>query len=116
MSCISHASGKVLSIIFLKKLFFKHIKMAASEISKKRPVTFNTIAGCKTPSYILLWNFIKLFMRIITIFSPHFLSPPQSSFLQGVKRKCSSICVKRSMLILIYVTGTNFSRPRKEYF
>ena len=94
-----HASGKVLPIIFLKKLFFKHIKMAASEISKKRPVTFNTIAGCKTPSYILLWNFIKLFMRIITIFSPHFLSLLQSSFLLGVKRKCSSISVKRSMLL-----------------
>ena len=117
VSCISHASGKVLPRIFLKKLFFKHIKMAASEISKKGPVIFNTIAGCKTPSYILfIWNFIRLFMRIITIFSAHFLSLLQSSFLQEVKRKCSSISVKRSMLILIYVTGTYFSRSRKGYF
>ena len=116
VSCISHASGTVLKRIFLKKLFFKHIKMAASEFTKKRPFIFNTIAGCKTPSYILLWNFIRLFMRIITIFSAHFLSLLQSSFLQEVKRKCSSISVKRSMLILIYVTGTYFSRSRKRYF
>ena len=90
--------------------------MAASKISKKRPVIFNTIAGCKTPWYILLRSFIKLFMRIITIFSPHFLSLPQCSFLQGLKRKCSSISVERSMLILLYVTGTYFSRPRKGIF
>ena len=55
-------------------------------------------------------------MRIITIFSPHFLSLPQSSFLQGLKQKCSSISVKRSMLILLYVTGTYFPRPRKGIF
>ena len=36
--------------------------MAASEISKKGPVIFNTIAGCKTPSYILfIWNFYQTF-------------------------------------------------------
>ena len=59
VSCISHASdsGKVLSKNFLWKLFFKLIKTAASEITEKQPVIFNTVQGFQTLSYILLWIF-----------------------------------------------------------
>ena len=92
--------------IFLKKLFFKHINTAASETSKKA-VIFNNIAGCKTRLYIFLWNFIKLFMHIITIFSRHF-------FTEG-EAKSALIFVKRSMLIWVYFIGNYFSRPRKGY-
>ena len=60
VSCISHASGKFLPAvvkfyreIFYKIRFFKHIEMAPSEITKKQPVNFNTVAGCRTPLYIL---------------------------------------------------------------
>ena len=33
--------------------FFKHIETPASEISKKQPVIFETVAGCGTLMYIL---------------------------------------------------------------
>ena len=56
----SHASGKVVAglvkfyrEIFYKSRFFKHIETAASEITKKQPVIFNTVAGCRTPLHIL---------------------------------------------------------------
>ena len=51
MSCISDASGKGYKEIFQ---FCKQIETAASEITKKQPVTFNTFAGCRATSYILL--------------------------------------------------------------
>ena len=60
VSCISHASGKVLPgvvtfyrEIFYNSRFFKHIETAPSEITKKQQVIFNTVAGCRTPLYIL---------------------------------------------------------------
>ena len=59
--------------------------MAASEITKKQPVIFNTIKGFQTLSYIL-WNFLKLFMHII------FLSPLQSSFFSAEVKMFSDIC------------------------
>ena len=56
----SHASGKVVAglvkfyrEIFYKRRFFKHIETAASEITKKQPVIFNTVAGRRTPLHIL---------------------------------------------------------------
>ena len=53
--------------------------MAPSEITKKQPVIFNTVAGCRTPLYIPQ-SFFKLFMCVVpafltfsVLFSPHFL-------------------------------------------
>ena len=92
VSCISHVSGKVLTSVvrFYQKIFntmfFKQIKMAISEITKKQQVIFDTVAGCRTPSYVLLLNVSRLFMCIITVFSPHFLSQLQSSFCRDAMK------------------------------
>ena len=57
-----------------------NIEKAASEITKKELVQ-SQIAEHHYMSFYGIFS--KLFMRIITVFSPHFLSPFQSSFLQG---------------------------------
>ena len=57
-----------------------NIETAASEITKKELVQLQ-IAEHHYMSFYGIFS--KLFMRIMTVFSPHFLSPFQASFLQG---------------------------------
>ena len=106
VSCISHASGKVLPgvvkfyrEIFCKSRFFKHIETASSEITKKQPVIFNTIAGWEHHciSYRIVSNFSCVCYRLQSSLS-------QSSsvlIFAGMKWKCYSMSVKRVMLILL---------------
>ena len=129
VSCISHSSGKVLPRTFLNKVFFRHIKMAASEIrnnqsfliqlqvARHHHISFYRISAKfdKIPEKDIWWCFATCDCLIQTFYTYYYYL--QSSFSQsysvlvfaGMKRKCYSISVKRSMLISRYITGTYFS-------
>ena len=108
VSCISHASAKVLprAVTFCREIFCK-----SCFSNTWRRLLLTLPRNNQSLTYILQ-NFFKLFMRVITIFSVHFVSPLQSSFLQGwsenvirYRQKCNADFI-----------GTYFSRPRKSIF
>ena len=111
----SHASGKVLAgvvkfyrEIFYKSRFFKHIKTAASEITKKQQsfLTRSQVAEHHCISYRIFSNFscVLLLSSVLTfsvLFSPHFCR---------YEVKCYSISVKRVMLILLRLIFPDLER------
>ena len=91
LQCISHASRIILPrvVTFYQEIFYKCCFSNTSrrlllKLPRKKTVILiqSQVAERQHISQIFFF-FLKLFTCVITVFSPYFISPLQSTFLQG---------------------------------